>query len=103
METKAVGIKVLRDNLSRYLKEARTGTRILVLDRDEVVAEIHEPTTRYLTASPPGPAEEMEKSGMLTRPKTKRTLCVRSPVRLPNGTAKRIVAEDREDKDGTVH
>jgi antitoxin (DNA-binding transcriptional repressor) of toxin-antitoxin stability system len=41
---KAVGIKVLKDNLSKYLKQVREGETILVTDRDEVIAEIHRPT-----------------------------------------------------------
>jgi antitoxin (DNA-binding transcriptional repressor) of toxin-antitoxin stability system len=41
---KAVGIKVLKDNLSKYLKQVQGGETILVTDRDEVIAEIHRPT-----------------------------------------------------------
>ena len=41
---KAVGIKVLKDNLSKYLRQVRSGETILVTDRDEVIAEIHRPT-----------------------------------------------------------
>ena len=40
---KAVGIKVLKDNLSKYLKLVQAGETVLVTDRDEVVAEIHTP------------------------------------------------------------
>jgi len=42
---KAVGIKVLKNNLSRYLKEVRSGELIWVTDHEEVIAEIHKPTT----------------------------------------------------------
>ena len=41
---KAVGIKVLKDNLCKYLKMVAAGETVLVTDRDEVVAEIHSPT-----------------------------------------------------------
>ena len=40
---KAVGIKALKDNLSKYIRMVREGETILVTDRDEVVAEIHRP------------------------------------------------------------
>ena len=40
---KSVGIKVLKDNLSKYLRMVRSGETILVTDRDEVIAEIHQP------------------------------------------------------------
>jgi antitoxin (DNA-binding transcriptional repressor) of toxin-antitoxin stability system len=45
---KAVGIKVLKNNLSKYLKQVRAGETILVTDRDEVIAEIHRPTRPIL-------------------------------------------------------
>lgn len=40
---KAVGIKVLKDNLSKYLAMVARGETVLVTDRDEVIAEIHKP------------------------------------------------------------
>ena len=42
---KAVGIKVLKDNLSRYLQYVREGETVYVTDRDTVIAEIHRPTS----------------------------------------------------------
>ena len=41
---RAVGIKVLKDNLSRYLRYVKDGETVLVTDRDKVIAEIHRPT-----------------------------------------------------------
>ena len=41
---KAVGIKALKDNLSKYLRLVRSGETVWVTDRDEVIAEIHKPT-----------------------------------------------------------
>ncbi len=41
---KAVGIKLLKDNLSKYLKMVKAGEIVWVTDRDEVIAEIHRPT-----------------------------------------------------------
>jgi antitoxin (DNA-binding transcriptional repressor) of toxin-antitoxin stability system len=40
---KSVGVKVLKDNLSKYLRMVRQGETILVTDRDEVIAEIRQP------------------------------------------------------------
>ena len=45
---KAVGIKVLKNHLSRYLNMVREGETVYVSDRDEVIAEIHKPTTRFV-------------------------------------------------------
>lgn len=44
---KSVGIKVLKDNLSKYLLMVREGETILVTDRDEVIAEIQKPVLPY--------------------------------------------------------
>ena len=41
---KTVGIKVLKDNLSKYLRYVREGETIYVTDRDTVIAEMHRPT-----------------------------------------------------------
>ena len=41
---KAVGIRELKDKLSRFLDEVRRGDVILVTDRDEVVAELVPPS-----------------------------------------------------------
>jgi antitoxin (DNA-binding transcriptional repressor) of toxin-antitoxin stability system len=40
----AVRMKILKDNLSKYLRMVREGETILVVDRGEVIAEIHRPT-----------------------------------------------------------
>lgn len=37
---KVVGIKVLKNSLSKYLRFARDGERVLISDRDEIVAEL---------------------------------------------------------------
>ena len=69
---KAVGTKVLKDNLSKYLQMVRQGETILVTDRDEVIAEIHRPTHPY-----PGRVSRWEaflneeaRKGSVTRSKT---------------------------------
>ena len=43
MDMKSVGVKVLKDNLSKYLRMVRDGETILVTDRNEVIAEIRQP------------------------------------------------------------
>ncbi|UCF99389.1 MAG: type II toxin-antitoxin system Phd/YefM family antitoxin [Spirochaetaceae bacterium] len=41
---KAVGIKNLKDNLSKYLQLVQSGEVIWITDRDRVIAEILKPT-----------------------------------------------------------
>jgi antitoxin (DNA-binding transcriptional repressor) of toxin-antitoxin stability system len=40
---RAVGIKILKNKLSEYVRAASAGETILVLDRERVVAELHPP------------------------------------------------------------
>ena len=47
---KSVGVKVLKDNLSKYLRMVRDGEVVLVTDRDEVIAEIQS-SQRLVSAS----------------------------------------------------
>jgi antitoxin (DNA-binding transcriptional repressor) of toxin-antitoxin stability system len=49
MDMKAVGIKNLKNNLSRYLDLVREGEIVYVTDRDEVIAEIHKPVSASTT------------------------------------------------------
>ena len=99
-DSKTVGIKDLKNNLSAYLREVRRGTRLLVSDRDQVVAELHEPGAAY-------PADEDGNSvlagwarlGVVTLPKRAKTPVLRSPVRLRKGTAARLLDEDRADSE----
>jgi len=40
---RAVGIKALKNKLSEYVRLARSGETILIMDRDEIVAEMGPP------------------------------------------------------------
>jgi hypothetical protein len=96
---KTVGIKELKNNLSAYLREVRRGTRVLVSDRGEVVAELREPGAMYATDEDPNPVlAAWVRAGIVTLPKRPKAPMQKSPVRLPKGTAARILAEDRRDR-----
>ena len=41
---KTVGVKDLKDNLDKYLEMAQGGETILVTERNQVIAQINEPT-----------------------------------------------------------
>ena len=98
MNLKTVGIKDLKNNLSAYLREVGRGTRILVADRQRVVAELHEPRagTTLPEAMDPIVAEWLE-SGLVTPPTRKKTALPESTVTLPQGTAARLLDENREE------
>jgi hypothetical protein len=52
---KTVGIKELKNNLSSYLREVRSGSTVLVSDRGDIVAELREPYSRINAAGPVNP------------------------------------------------
>jgi antitoxin (DNA-binding transcriptional repressor) of toxin-antitoxin stability system len=43
---RAVGLKILKNKLSEYVRLAREGETVLVTDRDRVVAELGPPRNR---------------------------------------------------------
>lgn len=49
-----VGVRELRQNLTRYLRQAREGTPILVTSRDDVIAEIRPPSPAARSPRRPG-------------------------------------------------
>ena len=96
---KTVGIKELKNNLSAYLREVRRGTRVSVSDRDEVVAELHEPGAVYTTDEDPNPVlAAWVRTGTVTLPRRKMTPVSKSPARLPKGTAARLLDDNRRDR-----
>jgi hypothetical protein len=97
--SKTVGIKDLKNNLSAYLRDVRRGTRLLVSDRNEIVAELHEPGAIYVTAEDPNPTlAAWAKAGVVTLPKRPKSPMLKSPIRLATGTAARLLDEDRGDR-----
>ena len=53
-EAVRIGVRELRGDLSRYLREASKGAAILVTSHDAVIAEIHPPSAKYASPRQPG-------------------------------------------------
>ncbi len=98
---KAVGVKQLKARLSEYIRLVRTGETILVMDRDEVVAELR-PARRQRRVG-----DEFEEildrladAGEITRaglPKLDWTWRAKG-LGLPSGTARRLLEDVRGDR-----
>lgn len=68
--TTSVGIRELKDHLSKYVRQAEAGDVVLVTDRGKVVAELAPPGTSSRPGIHPG-LVEMERKGLIrlaTRP-----------------------------------
>ncbi len=96
---KIVGIKDLKNNLSAYLREVRRGTHILVSDRGNVVAELHEPGAVYTSGEESGNlilAEWIAKGNVIPPAREKEPLPA-APVGVPSGTVRKLLKADRDD------
>jgi antitoxin (DNA-binding transcriptional repressor) of toxin-antitoxin stability system len=92
-----VGVKQLKNNLSAYLRQVKRGVRVLVTDRDEVVAELGQPRTGPERSIHPLLAE-WARDGKVRLPMSRfRRRLPRSPLKLKAGTAQRLLDEDREE------
>ena len=89
-----VGIKNLKNNLSAYIRQVRRGVRVLVTDHDEVVAELGKPRDDIASAVHPLLAEWIAAGKLRPAVARKRKLPI-SPVKLPAGTARRVLDADR--------
>lgn len=93
---KSVGIKDLKNNLSAHLRDVRRGTRILVSDRNTVVAELHEPGVGYALETATDPVlTEWIREGSVVPPSRKKAPLPVSPIALEDGTAVRLLDQDR--------
>ena len=91
-----VGIKELKNSLSRYLRAVRNGEVILVTERGRVVAEIRRRSATQESEEDRA-LRALEEEGLLTRGRRGRP-SRGSPVRLPRGViASKMVSEDRGD------
>ncbi len=77
---RVVGVKVLKDKLSEYLRAAAAGETILVTDRDRVIAEIVKPGAGRPETGKDARWEEMIRTGVVTPAKSPRS---GPPPRLP--------------------
>jgi len=95
-DLKTVGVKELKNNLSAYLREVRAGARVLVSDRNRVVAELHEPLAAYAIDDPIDPiVAEWIETGVVSPPTVRKSRLPVSPVKLEDGVADRLLDRDR--------
>jgi antitoxin (DNA-binding transcriptional repressor) of toxin-antitoxin stability system len=96
---KAIGVRELKARLSAFLREVQAGEIILVTDRGRVVAELRAPGPG---ASPESPAERalrrLAETGALRVGEPRAAdAYASSPVRARRGTARALLAEEREE------
>ena len=95
---RVVGIKVLKNKLSEYIRLAANGETILVTDRDQVVAELTQPQASRGPLVADTVLAELVRKGWLSPPLVKSQL---PPPTAPVAPFKEIMRElqsDREDR-----
>jgi len=95
-----VGIRAFKAELSRYLRQVRSGRPVLVTDRGQVIAEVSAPTTVAKGAARQlGTATRL--AALIERGILRPAACADRPwakgrlVRLAPGTARRLLDAER--------
>ena len=63
---RSVGLKVLKNRLSEYIRQVRSGESVLVTDRGEVVAELTSPGHASVDTSVPAGLVALARRGLVT-------------------------------------
>jgi antitoxin (DNA-binding transcriptional repressor) of toxin-antitoxin stability system len=93
---RAVGLKVLKNKLSEYVRLAAGGETVLVTDRDKVVAELVPPREGRSPILADALLAEAARNGWLRAPTF---VAEGPPPRLPVASSNEILAELGRDRD----
>ena len=95
---RAVALRDLQDNLGEYVHMAEGGERVLITDRDRVVAELVPPREDRSPWGTDSPLADAVRRGWISPPTaTASPLPPRKPV-APLSELLRELAEDRDDR-----
>jgi hypothetical protein len=97
--SKIVGVKELKNNLSAYLREVRSGATVIVSDRNTIVAELREPYRRTVMGNSVHPLLiDWSEAGLVSLPTAGKAPLPSSPVKCRAGTAAELLKSDREEE-----
>jgi antitoxin (DNA-binding transcriptional repressor) of toxin-antitoxin stability system len=94
---RAIGLKILKNKLSEYVRLAAGGETVLVTDRDRVVAELIPPRTGRSPLLDDARLADAVREGWLTPPLRRAPTDV---PRRPVAPLQQILAELEQDRDG---
>jgi len=95
---RAVGLKVLKNKLSEYVRLAAGGETILITDRDKVVAELGPPVAGRAPEVADAVMADLVRRGLVTPARVRHST---PPPRRPVTTLKQLLSwldEDRADR-----
>ena len=95
---KTVGIKELKNNLSSYLHDVQRGVTVLISNRNDIIAELHEPYGQMnISGNMNALLLAWAQAGTISLPKYEKQPLELSCVNLPSGTACGLLNSDREE------
>jgi antitoxin (DNA-binding transcriptional repressor) of toxin-antitoxin stability system len=96
---RAIGVRELKANLSRVLRDVQAGEPYLVTDRGRVVAELRRPDVAHIELTPAQRtlARWAEEGRLRVAERPDRPYLI-TPVKAPPGTAKLVLDAEREDR-----
>ena len=92
---KAVGLRELKNRLSEYVRQVRSGEAILVTDRGEVVAELITPGQSTAEHALPAGLVTLARRGLITLGMPNNSAVYPSLPRLLQKPAARLLDEER--------
>ena len=93
----STGIRELKNNLSRYVRQVEAGKRIAVTAHGRVIAELV-PPAKGAGAQRVSRYDELVKAGVIEPAAEVDTAIPKWPaIKLPSGTAARLIDDDRGD------
>lgn len=94
-DMRAVGLKVLKNKLSEYVRLAAGGETILITDHDKVVAELRAPGGGQSAEVADAVLAELVRKGLMTPARNRQS---QLPPRKPVMTLKQLLKELDEDR-----
>ncbi len=92
-----IGIRELKDNLSRYIRRIETGERIAITSHGRVVAELVPPASSQPGRS--GQFDRLVAAGVIQPAiESGNPLECWPNIRLPQGTAAELISSDRDEE-----
>jgi len=95
---RAVGLKILKNRLSEYVRLAANGETVLITDRDRVVAELAPPTLGRATSLADAALAEAVRHGWVTPPLVGREAAVPRQAVISWAALEDELAQDRADR-----
>jgi len=95
---KTIGVRELKAQLSRVLREVRAGETVLVTDRGQVVAELRSPDGgTFVESRTDRVFARLASAGALRLAESPRVPYSASPLRVTDGTARTLLDAGRDE------